>query len=220
MASAARLPPRPSRAPPPMTRRSPTWFADSLVTEIPGRATSCRAARGKAPLRREPAPGSCPLSDRRAAPRHRHRPPGAGQGAVLQQHQRHRRGLRAGGGIRPGKDRRGGHRQARQSLRRRRRAEPRRSLSPGAPLRSGLGLRRRGGAQPAARCRGCRGNRQDLHRGDHRSRRRRSGQSRPWRRRRTSGCCSPAALPDPRAAGMHGPHRRRRPACPGSRCRQ
>ena len=54
--------------------------------------------------------------------RRRHRPPAAGQGAQLQQHRRHRRGLRAGRRVRSGRQRRRRHHQARQSLRRRPRA--------------------------------------------------------------------------------------------------
>ena len=59
---------------------------------------------------------------------HRHRPPAAGQGTLLQQHRRHRRragmreAVRRGTGLR--------HRQARQPLRRRHRRKPARGLRP------------------------------------------------------------------------------------------
>ena len=88
------------------------------------------------------------LSDRRDAPGRRDRAAGPGQGAVLQQHQRHRCGLRAGRRIRSGGERRGRDHQARQPLRRRRRRVPPRGLREGAGLRSGLGVRRHRGAEP------------------------------------------------------------------------
>ena len=53
-----------------------------------------RQARRGAALRREPAPERGVLSRARAALRRRDRAAGAGQAALLQQHQRHRRGLR------------------------------------------------------------------------------------------------------------------------------
>ena len=61
---------------------------------------------------------------RRSALRRRHGAPGAGQAALLQQHQRHRRGLRVRRRIRSGAHRGLRHHQARQSLRRRRRRQP------------------------------------------------------------------------------------------------
>ena len=105
----------------------------------------------------------------------RDRAAGPGQGTVLQQHQRHRRGLRTGRRVRPGRDRRGRDHQARQPLRRGRRGEPARGLREGARLRSGVGLRRRRGAEPAPRRRGGEEDRRDLHRGHHRPRGRRGG---------------------------------------------
>ena len=71
----------------------------------------------------------------RAALRRRDRAAGAGQAALLQQHQRHRRGLRVRRGVRS--EARAGlrDRQARQPVRRRRRREPRRGLPQGARLR-------------------------------------------------------------------------------------
>ena len=70
------------------------WFANELGEAAP----AYRAFGGKlaaaAALRREPAPERRVLSRARAALRRRDRAAGAGQGALLQQHQRHRRGLR------------------------------------------------------------------------------------------------------------------------------
>ena len=115
----------------------------------PGLSRLRRQARRGAALRREPAPARGVLSRARAALRRRHRAAAAGQGALLQQHQRHRRGLR---------------------MRRRVRSERaaacvivkhanpcgvaegaslRRGLPQGARLRSDLGLRRHRRAQPA-----------------------------------------------------------------------
>ena len=66
----------------------------------------------------------------------------------------------------------------------------------------GLRLRRHHRAQPPARCRGRRRDRQDLHRGHHRARRQRRGEGDPRRRRRTSACSSPAACPIRARAGL------------------
>ena len=69
------------------------WFADTLHNNAP----DFRAFGGKldpgAALRREPAPERGVLSHARQAPRRRHGAAAAGQGAVVQQHQRHRCGL-------------------------------------------------------------------------------------------------------------------------------
>ena len=83
-----------------------------------------RHAGAAAALRREPAPGGRLLPRRQRPARGGDGAPAAGQGAQLQQHQRHRRRLRAGGRVRP--RRRAGLRdhQAREPLRRR----PRRPL--------------------------------------------------------------------------------------------
>ena len=71
------------------------------------------------------------------------------------------------------------HRQARQSMRRRRGREPARRLQEGAGLRSDIGLRRHRRAQPPARCRSRARHHRDLHRSDHRAGRdRRSDQDR------------------------------------------
>ena len=86
-------PPRPMPAPPPMTRRSRTGSRFSSKTDAPDyRAFGGRLIAGAA-LRREPAPDRRVLPHPRQAAGRRHRAAVAGQGAVLQQHQRHRRGL-------------------------------------------------------------------------------------------------------------------------------
>ena len=91
---ASSSPPRPTRAPPPMTRRSPT--GSPTRSPIPRRPSApsaassprrCATARTRTRARRSIARPSDAL-------RRRHRAPGAGQAALLQQHQRHRRGLR------------------------------------------------------------------------------------------------------------------------------
>ena len=79
-----------------------------------------RPADRKTALRREPAPVGGVLSHAGRALRRRHRAAGAGQAALLQQHQRHRRGLRMRRRVRSGAHRRLRHHQARQSVRRRR----------------------------------------------------------------------------------------------------
>ena len=77
------------------------WFANELGEAAP----AYRAFGGKlvaaAALWREPAPERRVLSRARAALRRRDRAAGAGQGALLQQHQRHRRGLRVRRRVRP-----------------------------------------------------------------------------------------------------------------------
>ena len=69
------------------------WFADDAARQRAGLPRLRRQADPGAALRREPAPERGVLSRARRALRRRHRAAGAGQGAVLQQHQRHRRGL-------------------------------------------------------------------------------------------------------------------------------
>ena len=135
-----------------------------------------QAGRGAA-LWREPASIGRVLPHGRAALRRRHRDAGAGQGALLQQSQRHRRGLRAG-----------------RRVRSRRRARP--SPSSSTPIRAAWRSARSlaeayakalacdpvsafGGIvalNRTARRRGRARDRQDLHRGDHRARRERRGQ--------------------------------------------
>ena len=108
----------PSPAPRPMTRRSPTWFAGRLGETTP----KTRAIVGwlAETLRYGENPHQSAAFYRigRAALRRRHRRAGAGQGALLQQSQRHRRGLRAGRRVRSQGQRRRRHHQACQSLRR------------------------------------------------------------------------------------------------------
>ena len=95
----------------------------------------CRHAVARTALRREPAPAGRFLHDRRDAAWRFDRAAGPGQGAVLQQHQRHGRGLRARRRVRCGAHGRRRDHQARQSLRRGRRARSRRRLREGAGLR-------------------------------------------------------------------------------------
>ena len=118
----------------------------------------------------------------------------------------------------PARSRRGGDHQARQPLRRRRGGDARRRLPAGAPVRPGLGLRRHRRAQPPARRRGRGGDRQNLHRGDHRAR----GERRGDRHRR--GEEEPPPAPRRRAsrparAGADGEDGGRRAARPGPRQR-
>ena len=112
-----------------------------------------------------------------------------------------------------------GDHQARQSLRRRGRRDPARSLREGAVVRSGLGLRRRRRAQPHARRGGGAQDRRDLHRGHHRAGGRRRGlgdrrdeeEPAPARRRRSARSARAdreRALRRRRPAGA-GPRRRR-----------
>ncbi len=124
--------------------------------------------------------------------------PGAGQGAELQQPQRHRRRLRAGLGVRSGDPRRR-HHQARQSLRLRRRRLAGRGLSAGAPHRPGERLRRHRRAQPDHRRGDRHRDREGVHRGDRRPRRRPTRLSRSSPPRRTCACCSPGRWPTRRA---------------------
>ena len=77
-----------------------TWFAGRLGETTPKTRTIVGWLRRDAALRREPASIRRVLPLGRAALRRRHRRAGAGQGALLQQSQRHRRGLRAGGRVR------------------------------------------------------------------------------------------------------------------------
>ena len=95
------------------------WLARETRQRRAGVARVRRQARERNALRREPAPERRFLRRAGVASRRRHGAPGPGQGALLQQHQRHRRGLRAGRRIRSRGVRRGGDHQARQPLRRR-----------------------------------------------------------------------------------------------------
>ena len=86
-------PPRPMPAPPPMTPRSRTGSRDELKTDAP----DFRAFGGRLiqPLRygENPHQKAAFYRTPRQAPGRRHRAAAAGQGTVLQQHQRHRCGL-------------------------------------------------------------------------------------------------------------------------------
>ena len=116
----------------------------------------------------------------------RHGQAAAGQGALVQQHRRRRRGV----GMRQELRRAGVRdRQARQPVRRRRRRRRADGLRQGAQDRPDLGLRRHHRLQPRGRSRLRRARRQAVRRGADRARRsapRRSPSSPP---RRTSACC-------------------------------
>ena len=109
-----------------------TWFADELGDDAP----AFRAFGGKLAeaLRygENPHQSAAFYRTPRAALRRRHRAAGAGQGALLQQSQRHRRGLRMRRRVRSQAHRGRRHHQARQPLRRRRGAAARRGLPQGA----------------------------------------------------------------------------------------
>ena len=212
-AAQASSPPRPMRAPPPTTRRSPTGSRSELGDPAPDyRAFGGQLGRSAA-LRREPAPGGGVLSHAGAARRRRHRAAAAGQAALLQQHQRHRRGLRMRRRVRS----RRAPRPAPSS------STPIRAASPKAPslleayrkalrLRSGLGLRRHRRAQPHARRRGGARHHGDLHRGHHRARRDRGGDRASSAAKKNLRLLLAGGLPDPRAAGLTVKIGRRRPA--------
>ena len=176
------------------------WFAETLEVEHPVWRALRRPPRKRHALRREPAPGGRLLRQRRQTPGRRDGTAIAGQAALLQQHQRHRRRLRAGRRIRPCAIRRGRHHQARQSVRRGDGRDAEGRLRESAALRPRLGLRRHRRDEPAARCRSRRGDREDLHRGDHRAGRHARGTG--DRRRQEE----PAAFAGRRLAG---PARRR-----------
>ena len=152
---------------------------------LPGAADRLGHAAPGAALWREPAPAGGLLPHRCAAGGgHRH--PGAGQGAVLQQPQRHRRRLRVCRRVR-GADR--GDRETRQPVRGGKRGDAGRGVGRGIALRPGLGLRRHHRGEPHARRSGGRTVRRHLHRSDRgagRNRRRAGGAG---ARKRTCGCC-------------------------------
>src|ERR1700722_16114553 len=133
---------------------------------FPRGADHRRRAQGKAALRREPASAGGVLR-RRLAPAGRGDGQAApGQGTQLQQPQRHRRGLQAGGRVfRTGP----GHRQARQSLRRGGGRRSARRLGSGAGLRPGQRLRRHRRHEPRARRRHRGGDCQAVRRGGDRA---------------------------------------------------
>ncbi len=115
------------------------WMARETGDEIPYRRAF--AGRLAQPLRygENPHQRAAFYLDGSARPGRGHRPPAAGQGAELQQHQRHGRRLRAGGRSRPRRLRGAGrrHRQARQSLRRRDRTDAGRGLRAGPMTATG-----------------------------------------------------------------------------------
>ena len=80
-------------APPPMMPRSPTGSRCSLETDAPDYRAVRRTSCADSALRREPAPDRRILPHARSSRRRLHRAAVAGQGIILQQHQRHRRGL-------------------------------------------------------------------------------------------------------------------------------
>ena len=69
------------------------WFAETLHDDAPDYRAFGGKLVGSAALWREPAPDRGILSLARRAFWRRHGPPAAGQAALLQQHQRHRRRL-------------------------------------------------------------------------------------------------------------------------------
>ena len=219
---ASASPPRPMRAPRPMTRRSPTGSPTVLDDAAPDfRAFGGRLGAGAA-LRREPAPERRVLSHAGRRARRRDRAAGAGQGALLQQPQRHRRGLRVRRRVRS----RASARPAPSSSTPTPAASPTgddlaRRLSQGARLRSGLRLRRHRRAQPPARRRGGARDHRHLHRGDHRARRERGGDRDRRRQEESAPAASPAACPIPRAPGVtRQVGRRRAPGAVARQCRR
>ena len=134
------------------------------------------------------------LPHARQAPRRRHGAAVAGQGTVLQQHQRHRCGLRMRRRVRSGRTAACviiKHANPCGVPRAPTCSRPTARRSPAILTR----LRRHHRAQPQARCRGRARDRRDLHRGDHRAGCERRGQARSSPRRRICGFCSPAACP-------------------------
>ena len=140
---------RPSRARPPTTRRSRTGSRPSSASRR--RASARSAARSPRCLRYGENPHQAAAFYRtpETAAGRRDRPAGAGQAALLQQHQRHRRGLRMRRRVRPGAT------PAPSSIVKH--ANPcgvaegetlARGLREGAALRSRLGLRRHRRAEP------------------------------------------------------------------------
>ena len=142
-----------------MGERAPRWraFGGRLAQELRyGENPHQRAAFYRSGERR------ARRCDCRAAP---------GQGAVLQQPQRYRRRLRAGGRVRSQGLAGGGHHQARQPLRRGARRDPGRGLPQGAALRPCQRLRRHHRPQRHHRRGDAQGDHRHLHRGRHRARR-------------------------------------------------
>ena len=130
-----------------MMRRSPPGSPRPTATRA-GITRPCRHAGASAPLWREPASMGRLLPHGRAPLRRRDRRAGAGQGALLQQSERRRCGLRACGRVRSRQGGRSRHHQARQSVRRGARRHAQRGLRQGARLRPDQRLRRHRRAQP------------------------------------------------------------------------
>ena len=171
------------------------WFARELKNDAPDfRAFGGRLIQSLA-LWREPASDRGVLCDARQAPGRCQRAAIAGQGTVLQQHQRYRCRLRMHRRVRCQAHRGLRHRQACQPLRRRRGSRSVSGLSQGAGLRLDVGVWRHRRRQPHARCRSRPRHHRNLHRSDHRAGCDGRGHRDHRERRRTSGCCSPAACP-------------------------
>ena len=134
--------------------------------------------------------------------RRRHGAAGAGQAALLQQHQRHRRGLRMRRRIRSGAHRRLRHHQARQSVRRRR---GRQASSTPIARRWPAIRSRRSAASSRSTARSTPKRRAPSPRFSPKSSSRRTRPKKPSpssARRKTCGCCSPAACPIRARAGL------------------
>ena len=149
-------------APPPMTARSRLVRRRDVSPPV----QHFRRFAPDAALWREPAPAGGFLQDRHAS-RCRHGAAGAGQGAVVQQPERHRCGVRVRRRVR-GSGR--GDRQACQSMRGGAGRHAGRGVGAGAALRSGVGVRRHRRGEPGAGRGGGRENRGDFHGSYHRAR--------------------------------------------------
>jgi phosphoribosylaminoimidazolecarboxamide formyltransferase/IMP cyclohydrolase len=205
-----RSPPRPSPAPPPMTRRSPLVRRANSTIEMPTSAAFGGKLRRGDALRREPAPIGRLLPTGEAA-RRRHRPPAPGQDPVLQQHQRHRRRLRAGRRVRS-------RRTAAVAIIKH--ANPcgvataatltKRPIA-GRSLRSRLRLRRHRRAQPPLDAETAEEIVEDLHRGHRRPRRPRPRRRQIVAAKKNLRLLVTGGLPDPAERACRA-LRRRRPA--------
>ena len=145
-----------------------SWFAKQAGRGVPRAAHHHRRARADPALRREPASAGRLLFRRQQAAGRRHGARRAGQGAFLQQHRRHRGGLRVRGRVQGAGGRRG---QARQSLRRGRGRGSVQRLPESLCLRSGVDLRRHRRRQHDAGSQDRRGSVQALPRSRDRARR-------------------------------------------------
>ena len=160
-----------------MTAAIATWFAEQLDETTPEKRVIAGTLERALRYGENPHQWAAFYRTARAALRRRHRRAGAGQGALLQQSQRHRRGLRARRRVRSQ-----GNRRPSPSSSTPIRAAWRSAHDAGRGLRQGAGLRlrervrRHRRAQPRSRCGGRARDRQDLHRGDHRAGRERRGE--------------------------------------------